>query len=146
MLRVVGEVGVHLTNDVDILGGRLGEGLCLGEAESAWTVAVHHLDASGVLTSEAFGHLTGAVRRAIIDDEQSEPVVFEYAGHEQREVLGLVQGREYGDGPLRGSGSTRRGGHKNTRHVKKSTAESPCTQANPLTSACRCLSASTMAI
>ena len=52
--------------------------------------AVEDLDASGVVRGQLFGNVARAVGRAVIHDEDLEPVVLENPRYEQREVLGLI--------------------------------------------------------
>jgi hypothetical protein len=86
----VRQVGVHLDDNVDISCGGQWEGLGIGQSESSIAGAVEDLDASGVVRGQLFGNVARAVGRAVIHDQDLEPVVLENPRYEQREILGLI--------------------------------------------------------
>jgi hypothetical protein len=51
---------------------------------------VQHLDAARIVEDEPIGDRAGAVRRAVVDDEKTEPWMLEHAGRQKRQVLAFV--------------------------------------------------------
>src|SRR5690606_15739865 len=88
--RVVGEVRVHLEEEVVAALEAPAEPLEIRGAEAELACAVNHVDAR-TLPREGVCHFAGAVGRGVVDDQDIEALVlFEDHGHDTRQVVPLV--------------------------------------------------------
>ena len=95
VFRIVRQVGVHLADEVDVgLGDRLLQAVDVRASKPALAGAVHDFDPARILDSQRIGNRSGAIRRAIVDDQHAEAGVREHAAREDRQVLALVVGRD----------------------------------------------------
>jgi hypothetical protein len=98
--RVVGQVGVHLDDQLRAGRQRLAEAGEVGAAEAVLARAVQDADVA-VVAGELVGQLAGAVGRGVVDDEHggvdgrsAGREGGSGAGHDRREVLAFVEGRQ----------------------------------------------------
>ena len=98
----MGEVGVHLEDEVGPLLEGPGEARGVGPAEPLLALPVEDRHAAGVGRGEGVGDLPGAVGGAVVHDEDPElPRLVEDARGDEGEVLPLLVGGEDDDGPHR---------------------------------------------
>jgi hypothetical protein len=73
--RVVGTVCIHLADEIWRLRQNVAHAGDVGTAEAVFGRAVQDIDATRRRAPQVVGHLTGAVRRPVVDDEDAETVV-----------------------------------------------------------------------
>ena len=93
------EVRIHLTDHVSICLQGQSDTIDIRASEPAATNAVQHQHAAIVAQREVVSQLAGAIRRAIVDDENPQVRNVEKSLNELGQVFPLVVGREDDQGP-----------------------------------------------
>src|SRR5919199_4685021 len=95
ILRPMGEVGIHLDDELVVVGQRVLEAFHVSSGESLLAPALYHPHPAR-LPGKRLGQRSGAIRRPVIDDEDVKFAVCSQDFKDQaREVLTLVVGWDY---------------------------------------------------
>ena len=87
VFRVVGQIRVHLENQIRARLERVAQTVDVRPSEAAGALPMHHFDPSRMPAREFFGDLAGPVRRGVIDDQHPKPRMRENARRENRQIL-----------------------------------------------------------
>ncbi len=90
---IMGEIGVHLSDEIRIHRQRTLESGDVCRTKTSLLRAVNDLDAPGMCGRKRVRHVAGAIRRAIVDDQNGVArSLLEYAEHQRFDVRPLVIG------------------------------------------------------
>ena len=105
VLRIVGQVGVHLEDELGVGGQRGTHPVEIRPAEAALAGAMQHRQPPAAGGGDLVGQRAGAVGRAVVDHHHAQIGIAEQLLGDERQVLPLVVGREQ-DQDLRQAGQT----------------------------------------
>ena len=97
VLGIVREVGVHLKDQVRARLERLAQAVDVRAAKPSRSVAMHDLDAAGILPCQIVGDRARPVGRSVVDHEHAKARMSEDPRRQNRQVVLLVVGRRHDD-------------------------------------------------